>query len=175
MCAGLSKTFKDTESWTSRFLRIRYAEIRQWQCNCRRAESGNRLGDRTVKLRLIALILALQSFCSPWLLRVEYKRREFQIWRERTYLHVSIRTLWGYLSVLTTAIHWSFQFLAHPGRKYATSDSHAKLPRCLRKINRLSQRNTVESRLYVQVRTQKIGRTTERDVQVNIIFRITLC
>jgi len=32
---------------------------------------------------------------------------------------------------------------------------------------------TVESRLYVQVGTQKFGRRTERDVQVKIIFRIT--
>jgi len=30
---------------------------------------------------------------------------------------------------------------------------------------------TVESRLYVQVGTQKFGRRTERDVQVKIIFR----
>ena len=33
----------------------------------------------------------------------------------------------------------------------------------------------VKSRLYVQVGTQKFGRRTERDVQVKIIFRITLC
>ena len=33
----------------------------------------------------------------------------------------------------------------------------------------------VESRLYVRVRTQKLGRRTERDVQVKIIFRITPC
>ena len=32
---------------------------------------------------------------------------------------------------------------------------------------------TVESRLHVQVGTQKFGRRTERDVQVKIIFRIT--
>jgi len=31
----------------------------------------------------------------------------------------------------------------------------------------------VESRLYVQVGTQKFGRRTERDVQMKIIFRIT--
>jgi len=34
---------------------------------------------------------------------------------------------------------------------------------------------TVESRLYVQVGTQKFGRRTERDAQVKIIFRITQC
>jgi len=34
---------------------------------------------------------------------------------------------------------------------------------------------TVESRLYVQVGTQKFGRKTERDVQVKIIFRIRPC
>ena len=34
---------------------------------------------------------------------------------------------------------------------------------------------TVESRLYVQVETQKFGRRTERDVQVKIIFRIRPC
>ena len=33
----------------------------------------------------------------------------------------------------------------------------------------------VESRLYVQVGTQKFGCWTERDLQVKIIFRITLC
>jgi len=31
----------------------------------------------------------------------------------------------------------------------------------------------VESRLYVQVGTQKFGRRTERDVQMKILFRIT--
>jgi len=35
--------------------------------------------------------------------------------------------------------------------------------------------DTVKSRLYVQVGTQKVGRRTERDVQVKIIFRITPC
>jgi len=35
--------------------------------------------------------------------------------------------------------------------------------------------NTVKSRLYVQVGTQKYGRRTERDVQVKIIFHITPC
>jgi len=35
--------------------------------------------------------------------------------------------------------------------------------------------NTVESRLYVHVGTQKFRRRTERDVQVKIIFRITPC
>ena len=34
---------------------------------------------------------------------------------------------------------------------------------------------TVESRLNVQVGTQKFGRRTERDVQVKVIFRITPC
>jgi len=33
----------------------------------------------------------------------------------------------------------------------------------------------VESRLYVQVGTQKFGRRTESDVQVKIVFRITPC
>jgi len=44
-------------------------------------------------------------------------------------------------------------------------------------INALSwlNRYTVESRLNVQVGTQKFGRRTERDVQVKIIFRITPC
>jgi len=37
------------------------------------------------------------------------------------------------------------------------------------------QITTVESRLYVQVGTQKFGRRTERDVQVKIIFRMTPC
>jgi len=37
------------------------------------------------------------------------------------------------------------------------------------------KQGTVESRLYVQVGTQKFGRRTERDVQVKIIFRITPC
>jgi len=36
-------------------------------------------------------------------------------------------------------------------------------------------RNAVESRLSVQVGTQKFGRRTERDVQVKIIFRIRPC
>jgi len=46
------------------------------------------------------------------------------------------------------------------------------------KISRKSgeeSRSTVESRLYVQVGTQKFGRRTERDVQVKMIFRITPC
>jgi len=37
------------------------------------------------------------------------------------------------------------------------------------------QVSTPKSRLYVQVGTQKFGRRTERDVQVKITIRITLC
>ena len=39
----------------------------------------------------------------------------------------------------------------------------------------LVEKNTVRSRLYVQIGTQKFGRRTERDVEVKIIFRITPC
>jgi len=49
-----------------------------------------------------------------------------------TYLHNSTRMLCGYFSVLTTATHLLFQFLAQPGRIYVTSDSHTKLPLCLK-------------------------------------------
>lgn len=49
-----------------------------------------------------------------------------------TYLHNSTRMLCGYFSVLTTATHLFFQFLAQPGRMYVTSDSHTKLPLCLK-------------------------------------------
>jgi len=49
-----------------------------------------------------------------------------------TYLHNSTRMLCGYFSVLTTATHLLFQFLAQPGRMYVTSDSHTKLPLCLK-------------------------------------------
>lgn len=49
-----------------------------------------------------------------------------------TYLHSSIRILCGYFSVLTTVTHSFFQFLAQPGRIYDTSDSHTKLPLCLK-------------------------------------------
>lgn len=43
-----------------------------------------------------------------------------------------MRTLCGYFSVLTTVTHSFFQFLAQPGRMYDTSDSHTKLPLCLK-------------------------------------------
>ena len=60
---------------------------------------------------------------------------------------------------------------------FPRSSPFSRLWRCLspRSALRTLSGITVESRLYVQVGTQKFGRRTERDVQVKIIFRITLC
>lgn len=70
---------------------------------------------------------------------LRFKKLFLSVWKATifTYLHSSTRILCGYFSVLTTVTHSFFQFLAQPGRMYDTSDSHTKLPLCLKypKVN----------------------------------------